>query len=164
VPVIGKHVTRARIERAELLFADWGVWVVAIGRMFAGVRGAVVIAAGATRFNFIKFIIADGLGAVVSGGLFIALGHWAGTKLGDLGELSRKVRRYEHILLAIGIVVAVAIVAYVWWRRRRHETIADAAIKAVEHKIERRTHAHDSTAQAPEHSDPVNRREINTDK
>ena len=42
--------------------------------MFAGIRGAMVVAAGAMRFNFIKFVIADGLAALVSGGLFVWLG------------------------------------------------------------------------------------------
>src|SRR5690348_13820292 len=40
VPFIGKHVTKERIERVEHLFERYGVWVVAVGRLFAGVRGA----------------------------------------------------------------------------------------------------------------------------
>src|SRR3954468_22695287 len=50
VPFIGKHLTKERIEKVELLFAKYGIWVVAIGRMFAGIRGAMVVAAGAIRF------------------------------------------------------------------------------------------------------------------
>src|SRR3990170_6093443 len=78
VPFVGKHVTKERILRAEELFERWGIWVVAIGRMFAGVRGAMVVAAGTIRFNFVKFVIADGIAAIISGGLFVALGYWAG--------------------------------------------------------------------------------------
>src|SRR5689334_12695210 len=74
VPFVGKHVTKERILWAEQKFERWGVWVVGVCRMFAGVRGAMVIAAGAIRFNFLKFIIADGLAAIVSGGLFVFLG------------------------------------------------------------------------------------------
>ena len=55
VPVVGKHVTKERILRAEKLFEKYGVWVVAVGRLFAGIRGAMVVAAGTIRFNFIKF-------------------------------------------------------------------------------------------------------------
>src|SRR5439155_23278469 len=79
VPFVGKHVTKAWIEKVEKLFLRYGVWVVAIGRMFAGIRGAMVVAAGAIRFNFVKFLIADGMAAIVSGGLFIWLGHWLGS-------------------------------------------------------------------------------------
>src|SRR4051812_1343812 len=92
VPFIGKHVTRERIVKAEHLFEKYGVAVVGVGRMFAGIRGAMVIAAGTIRYNFIKFVIADGLGAIVSGGLFLMVGYWAGKKLGDLNALRAKVQ------------------------------------------------------------------------
>src|SRR5438034_963149 len=42
VPFVGKHVTKSRIESAEQLFHRWGIWVVAVGRLFAGIRGAMV--------------------------------------------------------------------------------------------------------------------------
>src|SRR5215203_2598233 len=42
VPIIGKHVTRARIEQVEGMFQKYGVGVVAVGRLFAGIRGAMV--------------------------------------------------------------------------------------------------------------------------
>jgi hypothetical protein len=44
VPFVGKHVSRERIERAEQLFTRCGIWVVAIGCLFAGIRGAMVVA------------------------------------------------------------------------------------------------------------------------
>src|SRR5258707_15305073 len=99
VPFIGKHVTKDRIVQAERLFAKYGVWVVGVGRLFAGIRGAMVVAAGTIRFNVVRFLIADGLGAIVSGGLFMALGYWAGKKLGDLEELRKKIQHYEHRVL-----------------------------------------------------------------
>ena len=104
VPFIGKHVTRERILRAEELFERWGIWVVAIGRMFAGIRGAMVVAAGATRFSFLKFVIADGLAALVSGGLFVWLGYWAGKKLGSISEMRAKIKDYEHwVFIALAV-------------------------------------------------------------
>ena len=99
VRFIGRHVTPERIRHAEVLFERYGVWVVAVGRLFAGVRGAMVIAAGALRFNLLKFIIADGLAALVSGGLFIAAGHWLGTKIHSVDQLQQwrqSIAGYEH--------------------------------------------------------------------
>src|SRR5258708_2647964 len=55
IPFIGRHVDKRRMAKVERWFAHWGVWVVAIGRLFAGVRGAMVVVAGATRFTFVKF-------------------------------------------------------------------------------------------------------------
>ena len=140
VPFIGSHVTEERILRAEKLFEKYGIWIVAVGRLFAGIRGAMVIAAGAIRFNFLKFVIADGLAALVSGGLFIAIGHWAGRKFGNkkISEIREMIKPYEHWIL-LGIVVAVILtVAYLWFRNRKHQTLSDVALSRAVHVAERR--------------------------
>lgn len=131
---IGTHVTRERILRAEKLFDKYGVWIVAVGRLFAGIRGAMVIAAGAIRFNFIKFVIADGLAALVSGGMFIAIGWWFGKKFGNkpISQIRQDIKPYEHWVL-LGIVAAVIIaIAYLWWRNKRQKTPSQAVLDRAE--------------------------------
>jgi membrane protein DedA with SNARE-associated domain len=141
VPFIGKHVTKERILRAEELFERWGIWVVAIGRLFAGIRGAMVVAAGATRFNFIKFVIADGLAALVSGGLFIWLGWLAGRKLGSISEMREKIKDYEHwVFLGIAVVV-VGFIVYYYSRMKRHKPLlADVALEKVVERVHEKEH------------------------
>jgi len=141
VPVIGKHVTQERIRWAQTLFDRWGIWVVGVGRMVAGIRGAMVVTAGTIRYNFVKFIIADGLGAIVSGGLFLLLGYWAGRKLGDLNALRAKIKHYEHWVFIGAGVLLFGFVAIKWYRRKREKPhLTDVALhkvaeKAVEHPI-----------------------------
>ena len=143
VPFIGKHVTEQRILKAEDLFARYGIWVVGFGRMFAGVRGAMVVAAGTIRFNFLKFLIADGLAAIVSGGLFVWLGWLAGKHLGSIGEMRQKIKGVEHWVI-VGLVLAVVLVViYVVWRKRRRHGLADVALEKV---AERAHHAPPSSA------------------
>ncbi len=138
VPLIGKHVTESRIRQAEVLFERYGIWVVAIGRLFAGIRGAMVIAAGTIRYNLVKFIIADGIAALVSGGLFVALGYWVGKHLGSVEQLQEfrqeKIAGIEHWLM-IGLIMAVlAAAGYFWWRRRTHEKPSEKLLdKTVAH-------------------------------
>lgn len=132
VPFIGKHVTKKRIERAEHLFTHYGVWVVAVGRLFAGIRGAMVVAAGTIRFRFVKFIIADGLAALVSGGLWIWLGFWIGRKVGDVTELDEKIEPYKHWIIVGTLVLALVVVLYLWWRGTRKKTIGDQIVEKVE--------------------------------
>jgi membrane protein DedA with SNARE-associated domain len=136
VPVIGKHVTRERIVQAERLFEKYGIWVVAVGRMFAGIRGAMVVAAGTIRFNFFKFLIADGLAAIVSGGLFV----WLGMKFGqNLHYIEREIHRYGWWGLVVLAVIALFLVIYVGWRKRGHrnpsELVVDTVEKVTEHGI-----------------------------
>jgi len=130
VPFIGKHVTRERILWAEAKFARYGLWVVAVCRMFAGVRGAMVVAAGAIRYSFIKFVIADGLAALVSGGLFVALGYFLGKKFGGVAQIRQRIKPYEH-WVALGIVAAVALfILYLWWKHRRERARRGFAVDA----------------------------------
>ena len=132
VRFIGKHLTKERILMVEDLFTKYGIWVVAIGRMFAGIRGAMVVAAGATKYNFLKFFIADGIAALISGGLFVALGYWAGLKLGSVDEMREKIKGVEHwVFGAIGLVVVVLLLYWFWWRKR-HAPITDVALKKAD--------------------------------
>ncbi|HZZ43103.1 MAG TPA: DedA family protein [Tepidisphaeraceae bacterium] len=118
VPFVGKHITTQRIQRAEQLFSKYGVWVIAVGRLFAGVRGGMVIAAGAIRYNLITFIIADGLAALVSGGLWLWLGHWLGARLQD--HMTDIERWKRHIFVGIILLAIIAAVVIYLIKRRKH--------------------------------------------
>ena len=119
VPVIGSHIKVDQIEKLHGQFEKYGVWVVAVGRMFAGVRGAMVLVAGTIRFTFVHFIIADGLAAVASGGLFLGLGYYAGRKFGDLNQIHHEIERYSLRILLGLIVVGAVVTLIVLWRRRQ---------------------------------------------
>jgi membrane protein DedA with SNARE-associated domain len=131
VPFVGKHVTRERIERVGTMFEKYGVGVVAIGRLFAGIRGAMVVCAGTIRFNFIKFVIADGIAAIVSGGLFMLLGHWIGEQLND-PVARKKIEEAKALILVAAIVLACLFVAWIIWRRRHVEGLQKAEERVVE--------------------------------
>ena len=123
VPFIGRHVTQARILRAERLFQKYGVLVVGVGRMFAGIRGAMVVAAGAVRFRFLTFLIADSIGAVISGGIAMTLGYLVGN---NIDVIEKKIRG-ATMWVGLGAGVAVVVlVAFLWWRHQRN-LAADAA-------------------------------------
>ncbi len=115
IPVIGSHVNTKRIKRVEEWFDRWGVWVVAIGRLFAGIRGAMVVVAGATKFNFVKFLVADGLAAIVSGGAFIWLGYKFGQNMHRLHGIDQNIK--TGMLIALGVLLA-GILVYLLWRKR----------------------------------------------
>ncbi len=118
VRYIGSHINVKRLEQIERYFDKYGIWVVAIGRMFAGVRGAMVVVAGTIRYNRAKFLIADGLAAIVSGGLFVLLGHWLGDNLKDyMGRIKEGKTIFFFVALA-----AVLVIATTWYLRHRKAT------------------------------------------
>ena len=133
LPLVGKHFTPERIIKLERLFDQWGILVIALGRMIPGVRGAMVVAAGAIRFGFVRFFIVDGLAAIVSGGLFLWLGWYLGRRLGTIEEIERKVTYYESTIIWSLVAAAVVLLAYLWWRHRKHRSITEIALdKAVQ--------------------------------
>lgn len=111
IPFVGRHISEQRMRHVEKLFERWGVWVVAVGRMFAGIRAAMVVVAGATRFTFWKFILADSLAAIVSGGLFLFLGYKFVHRLRDLDQHVHQAKRW---ILIGAILLVIAITLFIW--------------------------------------------------
>lgn len=116
LPVIGRHLNEQRIDYVHGLFERWGVWVIAVGRMFAGIRGTMVVVAGTIRFTFWKFLLADGLAAIVSGGLFLGLGYVFGRRMEWLKEHVERGKKWS--LLA---ALAIAAIAAIWIYFHRRE-------------------------------------------
>jgi membrane protein DedA with SNARE-associated domain len=119
IPLIGKHITAARLERAETLFRKYGAWMVAVGRLFMGIRGAMVITAGTSRYKLHKFLIADGLAAIVSGGMFMYLGYCGG----EYGPaMAHRVRNFRHAMWTTAGVLAIVLIVFFFWRDRRRSS------------------------------------------
>jgi membrane protein DedA with SNARE-associated domain len=116
VPIIGRHVTLPRLKRAERLFLQYGAAMVFLGRMFMGIRGAMVVTAGTSRFKLIKFLIADGLGAICSGGLFMWLGYCGG----EYGpEMMHQVHAVKRAIWMSAAALGVLLGIFFFWRDRR---------------------------------------------
>jgi membrane protein DedA with SNARE-associated domain len=128
VPVIGTHVTRERIGEVQKLFEKYGVGVVAVGRLFAGIRGAMVITAGAIRFRFWQFIVADGLAAVVSGGLFMFLGYKGREWFGSLETIRQKVETSQRWVLLGVILIAIGFAARHVWKKQRKKKLPGSTV------------------------------------
>lgn len=125
VRLIGRHLSEKRLEQVHGMFERWGVWVVAVGRMFAGIRGAMVVVAGATRFTLWKFLIADGLAAIVSGGLFLFLGYAFGR---NMDALRHKVEQGKEWTLLGVLVIGIGIGIWISVRRRMKRPAEEQAI------------------------------------
>jgi len=123
LPVIGRHLNQKRIDEVHGLFERWGIWVIAVGRMFAGIRGTMVVVAGTIRFTFWKFLLADGLAAIVSGGLFLGLGYAFGRRMDWLKEHVERGKKWS--LLAALAIAAIAGVWIYFHRREKHSSKMD---------------------------------------
>jgi membrane protein DedA with SNARE-associated domain len=117
-------VTPERFRRVSHQFQVHGAWMVFFGRFFMGVRAAMCLTAGATRFPYVRFLAADLAGASLSIPLFVFLGYW-------FADMIPTLRRYiggVQTALLLGAIIAVVIVflAYRARKRRRSALRADA--------------------------------------
>ncbi len=102
---------RAGLESADRWFARWGTYAVLVARLVPIVSFDVVsFAAGLTRMRFWAFLVATVIG--MSPATFV---------YSYLGE--RAPQHVRVLLVAFGIVVAVAVVAAVVRRRKRGKSV-----------------------------------------
>lgn len=116
---VGQHgffhrlVTPEKRARVEGLFHKHGEKIVMIARFLPGVRAVTYFSAGSARMKYWKFILWDGLAALLSAPLFVYLGFRFGD---EFDFIARKLRQGEYALAA---AILVGIVALILFRRRR---------------------------------------------
>lgn len=118
-------VTPEKRARVAGLFQKHGEKIVMIARFLPGVRAVTYFTAGSVHMRYARFILFDGLAALVSAPVFVYLGHYFG---GELHTLLVNVRTGQTRVL---IGVAVAVVAYLLfrrWRARRQRIKAELAV------------------------------------
>ena len=98
-------------------FDRYGSWAVFFGRFVAGIRGAVFLTAGLTGFPLKRFLVLDGLAALVSVPVWIAIGLWFGKRWTVIVDLIKSYQMY--------VVGAVIFIAVAWWlvKRKRKAVI-----------------------------------------
>src|SRR5574337_59388 len=92
-----------------------------------GVRAAMCLTAGVTRFPFWRFFLADLTAALLSVPLFIWMGYWFANAIPTL-------RSYLHVvqwgLFGLGLVITVGYILWRWSRRRPTPAVSAEKIAA----------------------------------
>jgi membrane protein DedA with SNARE-associated domain len=105
----------ARYAKVQQKFERYGNRMMFVARFLPGMRTAVFITAGAThRVSFVRFILLDGLAALISVPLWVYLGYLGAD---NRQWLATWIHRGQGSLWIIGVAV-VAVVLWLWWRHR----------------------------------------------
>lgn len=125
---IGRRIlSEKRQAKVESYFEKYGSWIMFFGRFMPGVRTAIYFTAGSIKISFIKFLLMDGLAALLSAPAFVYLGYWAWSKYHENFELiGEKISKAQNVLL-IGILVALVITLFYLIKNRRREKILKAS-------------------------------------
>ncbi len=111
-----KLVTPDKLERVERLLRERGKIVVMVARFLPGLRAPTYFTVGHSRVPFWEFLLFDGLAALVSAPLWVALGFWFGD---DIERAARTGSEFGGYILGGVIVLVVLLVGRAWLRRRR---------------------------------------------
>ena len=114
--VVSRLLTPARYAKVQEKFERYGNRLMFVARFLPGMRTAVYITAGTThRVSFIRFLLLDGLAALISVPIWVYLGYFGA----DNHEwLVKWIRRGQSSLWVLGSIVIVAVLV-LWWRHRR---------------------------------------------
>ncbi len=117
-------LTERRQDRIHRLFARHGRKAVFFARFLAGVRIGVYAYAGQHGMGWLRFLLLDLLGALISGPTSIWLGAFALRHLvdPDPDEAARLAQRWIHegsyvIYGVFGLLVVLAVARWLWRRR-----------------------------------------------
>ena len=101
---------RASIARAEKFYADLGWWAVVVARFIPWGRVLVPPVAGIARMNYLKFLAANAVGALVWGVLLTVTGYFAA---------SIPAVKSAAYLIGGAFILSAIIAGIVSWRRNR---------------------------------------------
>lgn len=108
-----------RYAQMQDKFTRYGNRLMFFARFLPGMRTAVYITAGAThRVSFWRFLLLDGMAALLSVPFWVYLGYFGANRREWLGMWIR--RGQNSLWLLAGVVLVVALV--LWWRQRRRNT------------------------------------------
>ncbi len=107
-------ISPARFEWVRAQFHRRGAWFCFFGRFFMGIRAMMCMTAGATRFPYWKFFLADFAGALLSVPFFILLGYFFAGMIPTLKAYLSGIQ-----LVVVGVLTAGLVIAIVIYKVRR---------------------------------------------
>ncbi len=106
-----------RFTRLENQFKRHGVILILVGRQLWGLRVKIFLISGIMKMPRLKFLISDGISALVTMMIMIGIGYLGGA---SIAALRNDVSRFEHILvLAALILIGTALIVHHYRKKRK---------------------------------------------
>jgi membrane protein DedA with SNARE-associated domain len=136
--LLGRHLTPERIAKVEAQFERRGSMMVVIARFLPGIRAATYFVAGGARMSYWRFLVFDGIAALLSAPVFVLLGHHFGNQIRVVVGWAEQF----HTWLIGGMLGLAVILLGRWLLQRRKAVPATVAAQR------------DPTQPGPGHPDP----------
>lgn len=124
LPLFRRVLTRPRLKKMEGYFASYGNKIIFLGRFMAGIRAPLFMTAGISGLPYWRFILVDGLAAMISVPLLVVLAYTFGEEIDRLKFMLIKTQKALFIIIPICIVVWLLLKKFAW---KREEDIPEEA-------------------------------------
>ncbi len=112
-------VSPEKILRAEALFHKHGTLLVFVGRFLPGLRAPTYFTTGLLKYSRTRFLVIDGIAAILSAPLFVWLGHWGWSKYAEnMDQLMNSIGKTKMYVLFAVVILALGIFSWTWNRAR----------------------------------------------
>ncbi len=122
---VKRVMSAERRQRIERKFQKHGMKLLLLARFLPPLRTGIFLIAGAAKFSFTKFLIADGLYAVFGVGLFFLGGTW-------LVELIKRSGHWAVYIVAAPVVGYALYRYYRYLKKREEQPEAEPPISVLE--------------------------------
>lgn len=116
--IFAKMLTPDRMERTRKMFLKMGNKVIFAARFMPGLRAPTYFSAGTLQLPFRIFIFYDGLAALLSVPMLIAVTYYFGEHIDNAVALARRVQ-HGIVFLILGIIVFFVLKHYILSRKKR---------------------------------------------
>jgi membrane protein DedA with SNARE-associated domain len=117
-PWVKKMLPPGKQARIEANYHNYGVSILLFGRLVPGIRVPLFLTAGVMRLSVPRFLLADGLGAVLGNGLLYFLAFWFGDAVMDVvKQAEAQVHNYQQYLVMAAVLLVTAYLLYRFLRR-----------------------------------------------
>jgi membrane protein DedA with SNARE-associated domain len=110
-----RMITPERLSKFEEKFKRWGILVVFFGRHLLGLRSQIFLAAGVVRMSWKKFMIVDGISALLTITLWGGLGYIGGNQI---QSLKRDITNIEGIVIIILVLIIGTMLLFRYIKKR----------------------------------------------
>ena len=110
-----KFVSPQGLSKFEERFRKRGIFVVFVGRHILGLRAQVFLAAGVVGMPAVKFLVADGVSAILTIALMMGMGYLGGN---SIQMLKQDVTKIQHILIVLVMILVTVGIIFMYFKNR----------------------------------------------